>query len=141
MTKTPNVWHGEPGLWNTNSYLSSGIPFVTGAVLATASFGVLNSQVQVKFPYVTRAITVISRTTADIRLHFNSISDGRVVQGRHYITLSDIKDSITLSVKAKELYVSLATSSAGDGEFELFAELTNIPATQMINLTGSGLTE
>jgi len=141
MAKTANVWHVEPGLFNTNSYLSSGIPFVTGAILLTASFATLNSQVRVQFPYVTRAITIVSRRSPDIRLHFNSIADGNVISSHHYVTLSETKDSVTFGVKAKEIYVSLATSSDGDGEFELIAELTNIPAKEMFALTGSGLTD
>lgn len=134
-----------PGVWSTNSYLSSGIPYVTGSMLLTSSFSTSsvtpNSQVRISFPYVTRAITVISRQAADIRIHFNSLADGQVENGHHYMTLSEIRDSITLSVKTRELYISLAAASGGNGEFELFAELTNIPSKEMFPLTGSGLTD
>jgi len=127
------------GLWNTNSYLSSGIPFVTGSTILSSSFATNNAQVKVSFPLVTRAITVVSRSTTDIRIHFNSIADGNVIGGHHYITLSEARDSITLSVKSKEIYISLADSGS-NGEYELFAELTNISPVEMIPLTGSGLT-
>jgi len=140
MARTPNVFQPiGPGIWNTNSYLSSGIPYVTGAVLLSSSFSTLNAQVKIEFPYITRSVTVINRSATDIRLHFNSLSDGNVEANHHYITLSESKDSITFSVKTKELYISLATGSA-NGEFELFGELTNIPVTEMFSLTGSGLT-
>lgn len=135
-----NVWQGQPGLWNTNSYLSSGIPYLTGSTLLTSSFGVNNAEMRIDFPFVTRAITVINRSSADIRLHFNSIASGNVVGGRHYATLVDDKDSITFNMKCKELYISLATGSAGNGSFEIVAELTNIPSKDMMPLTGSGLT-
>ncbi|KKQ97049.1 MAG: hypothetical protein UT24_C0054G0003 [Candidatus Woesebacteria bacterium GW2011_GWB1_39_12] len=139
MTRTTNAWYTPPGIWNTNSYLSSGIPYVTGAVLLSSSFSTLNAQVKIEFPYVSRSITVINRSSTDIRIHFNSLSDGNVEANHHYVTLSESKDSITLSTKTKELYISLATGSA-NGEFELFSELTNIDAKEMFPLTGSGLT-
>ncbi len=134
-----NVNLYQPGLWNTNSYLSSGIPYMTGSVMASGSFAVNNGEVKVSFPFVTRAITVISKTNADLRLHFCSLVSGNVINGRHYVTLTDQKDSITFNIKAKEMYISLATGSA-DGDFELIAELTNINSKEMFPLTGSGLT-
>jgi len=134
-----NAWQGQPGVWNTNSYLSSGIPYLTGSTLLSSSFSINNGEIKVVFPFVTRAFTVINRSAADIRLHFNSLVSGNVIGGRHYATLVDDKDSITFNMKCREFYVSLATSSA-DGSFELVAELTNIPSKDMFPLTGSGLT-
>ena len=54
----------------------------------------------------------------------------------HYITLSDVGDSVTLNTKCKEIYIT----SIGTQGFELFAELTGIPTGSMYDLTGSGLT-
>lgn len=134
---TPN--YPLPGLFNTNSYLSSGIPYVTGSTLPSGSFGVNNGELRIQFPLVTRAVTIINTTSTDIRIHFNSMSSGNVIGGHHYVTLTDTKDSITFNMKLKEIYISLTTSSVNGG-FELVAELTNIPASEMFTLTGSGLT-
>lgn len=134
------LFHHQPGLFNTNSYISSGIPYLTGSVLLASEFGNLNSQLKVSFPYVTRTVTIVSRSTADLRVHFNSIADGNVIGGRHYLSLTENRDSITFNVKCKEIYISLA-SGAENGDFELVAELTNIKTREMFALTGSGLTE
>lgn len=139
MTNNAQSFSGLPGLWNANSYVASGIPYTTGSTVATANFATLNSQIRIDFPFVTRSITVISRATADIRIHFNSLADGRVEAGRHYMTLANVDSSITFNVKSKQIFISLATTGS-DGDFELFAELTNIPSREMFPLTGSGLT-
>lgn len=135
-----NVWQGQPGLWNTNSYLASGIPFVTGSTILSSSYSTNNGQMAIQFPYVTRSITIVNTSGTDIRIHFNSVADGNVINGHHYLTLTDQKDSVTLTVKCKEIYLSL-TSNAANATFEVFAELTNIKRDEMFTLTGSGLTD
>lgn len=132
------VWN-KPGINNVGSYQVSGLPYVTGSVLSSGSYSTNNGQVQVSFPYVTRSITVISRSDTNIRVHFNDLTSGNVISARHYITLTAEKDTITFNVKAKEIYVSLE-DNISDGEFELFAELTTISSREMYDLTGSGLT-
>lgn len=131
---------GPPGFFNTNSFLSSGLPYLTGSAMPSGSFGTKNGQVKVHFPYVTRSITVINRSTTDLRIHFNDIDDGNVIGGHHYLTLSEARDSITFVYRVSEIYISLAQAGV-DGEFELMAELTNIPAKETPALTGSGLTD
>jgi hypothetical protein len=134
------VWQYQPGLFNANSYLVSGIPFLTGGVIPSSSFSTNDAEKKITFPYVARTITVINRTNTDLKVHFASNAAGRVSgSAHHYLTLPDAKDSFTFNVKCKEIYVSLMSGSA-DGEFELAAELTTIPTTDMFNLTGSGIT-
>lgn len=128
-----------PGLNNTNSYLAAGIPFVTGSTLLNSAWGTNQAQHEIVFPYVTKSITIINTSTTDIKIHFNSLASGNVSGGHHYITLTDNKDSLTVSVKCKQIYISLSAAGA-DGTYELFAELTNIPTNEMVALTGSGLT-
>lgn len=130
----------RPGLGNTNSYLVSGIPYITGATMLNANFGTLNAQQKIEFPYVARSVTIINTSATDIRVHFNSLATASVVDSKHFITLSDSKDSITFNVKCKEIFVSLAAAGA-DGTYQIAAELTTIPSSEMFSLTGSGLTD
>ena len=134
------VWN-RPGIGNVGSYQAAGTPFLTGSSLPAASFGTNNGEFKVSFPRVPKSITVISRAAANLRVHFNSVADGNVISGSHYVTLTDTKDSISFGVRCKEIYISLEDGASGDGEFELVAELTHIPAGEMYDLTGSGLTD
>jgi hypothetical protein len=127
--------HGV-GLRNVGSYQVSGTPYLTGSTINTGQ------EVGVDFPFVTRSVTVINSGSAVLRIHFNSTSSGDVINGRHYITLDGDDENVTFNVKCKEIYVTCP--NAGNGSttgFECFAELTNIPARRMYELTGSGLTE
>lgn len=136
----PNQYPGA-GYFNTNSFLSSGLPYLTGSTLLASNFSNNNAEVKIQFPRVARSFFIVNRTTTDIRVHFNSISDGRVIEGHHYFSLTGDRDSVTFVQRVTEVYISLA-SSGSNGQFELVAELTNIPADDMrITLTGSGLTE
>lgn len=125
------------GLGHVGSYQVSGIPWITG------STDIDDGQEQkISFPYVAKSVTIINKAAPDLRIHFNSTSsDGgaQVITGRHFITLTDAKDSITLNVKCKEIYISNA-SGANNGSYEVIAELTSIETTNMYALTGSGLT-
>ncbi|NJN98641.1 MAG: hypothetical protein HC875_33400 [Anaerolineales bacterium] len=121
------------GLNNASAFQVSGIPYITGAVGALSGV-----ELRFQFPFVSRSITVINRAATDIRIYFNSSTSGRVITGSHYITLSEARDSITMNVKAKEIYVM---PIAGAGDFEIYAELTTIRADEMFTLTGSGLTQ
>jgi hypothetical protein len=132
--------YSRPGIGNVGSYQVSGIPYVTGSTILSSSFSTNNGEVRVQFPFVTKSITVVSKSATKLRIHFNSVADGNVINGRHYLTLEDYKDSYTLDMRTKEIYVSLEDATS-DGEFELVAELTHIPSLEMYLLTGSGLTE
>ena len=133
-----NVYQYQPGLFNANSYLSSGIPYLTGSALSTADFAASNSQVKVSFPYVTRAVTVINTSGSIIRAHFNAITGANVIAGRHYTSISGANASVTYNVKCREIYISLANSTY-NSDFEVIAELTTINSQEMFQLTGSGL--
>ena len=130
------------GLSNVGSYQVSGLPYMTGTILSSASFATNNSQVKIEFPKVTKSILIINATSSNtpLRVHFNSIYQGNVVGGKHFVTLPSNRDSVKLDHKCKEIYISLETSAA-DGAFELVADLTGIDSSEMLVLTGSGLTE
>ena len=130
----PDRYRFSPGLGHVGSYQIAGRPFCTGS--ATIESG---AQEKIEFPYVARSVTVINRTNVDLRVHFNdAVANSNVTTGFHYITLGDNKDSITMNVRCKEIYV---TSQGNNGAYEVFAELTDIPTKYMFELTGSGLTD
>ena len=132
------------GLQNVGSYQVSGTPWITGSAMLAASFATNDGEVAVAFPRVTKAITIINNGTDDtpLKVHFNSLAAGNVATGRHYVSLPNYKDSITISVKCTRLYVSFDGDPAPkDSDFEVVAELTAIPINNMYPLTGSGLTE
>ena len=124
------------GLRNVGSYQVSGHPYITGSILTA------DAEIKVEFPFVTKSITLIaSGTSADIRAHWSPSTAGRVMDGKHYISLNANKDAMTINVKCKEMYVSCVGVAGADTGFQLFASLTNIPKERMYALTGSGLTE
>ena len=129
------------GLRNVGSYQISGHPFLTG----TTGDGAAGTEVKISFPFITKNITIISSgsfntatTENSLKVHFNSNSDGNVLNGFHYITLDSEEDSMTFDVKCKEIYITSVTNNAS---WQMYATLTNIPTGNMYNLTGSGLTD
>ena len=129
----PNYSYGT-GLRNVGSYQVSGHPYITGST----DMGSADTELKIEFPYVTKDVTVIASGSSVIKVHFNSDSDGRVLDGGHFITLDSDEDSFTFDVKCKEIYLTNVTANAA---FQLYASLTNIGASHMYNLTGSGLTD
>ena len=66
------------------------------------------------------------------------LTGSNVIGGYHYITLTDSFSSITLNCKCSELYLS-ADGSAQTAS--VIANLSNISASKMFALTGSGIDE
>ena len=123
------------GLRNVGSYQVSGHPYITG----TVDMGNAGTEHVVSFPYVSKNVTVIASGSSVIKVHFNSDSaDGDVLDAAHFITLDSDEDSITFDVKCKEIYLTNVSANAA---FQLYASLTNINASNMYVLTGSGLTD
>jgi hypothetical protein len=130
------------GLRNVGSYQVSGHPFLTGCL----DMGAAESEFKVKFPFVTKSVTVVcsgtfgsSATENSIKIHFNPSSDSEdVLDGGHYITLDSDEDSMTFDVKCKEIYITSATVNA---QWQLYASLTGISTGSMYTLTGPGLTD
>ena len=129
----------QAGLGNAASYQVSGRPWITGSVNhpGGGSEGAPRTD-HIKFPSVAKSVTVFRGETApayDLRVHFASGSD--VMPGRHYISIHS--GSQTFAVKCTEIWVSNA--GGVKGSYEVFAELTGIDSREMINLTGSGITD
>lgn len=118
------------GIGTTSAYQVSGIPFATGSTLGAAG------EDTVSFPAVTKAVTVTNIGAQSLRVHFNPSSAGNVIGGKHFMTLAS-SSSFTFDVKCKEVSVS----SVAGTDYEIFAELTTVPTTEMYILTGSGLTD
>ena len=128
------------GLHNVGSYQASGVPYITGSDDIAASGSATACQDQIKFPSVTRSITLINTGTTELRLHFANMKTETATWTQfHYIALPNNKDSVTLNVKCADVYVSNAGSSAG--AYTLFAELTVIPSEMMFTLSGSCINE
>jgi len=123
------------GINNVGSFQVSGIPYITGSDSLAAG-----AEHTISFPYVARSVTVINHSSDVIRVHFNSGSSGRVIDGFHFIELDSDEDSFTFNVKCTELYIS-APATGSNREYRVAAELTNIPVGRMYTLTGSGLTD
>ena len=123
------------GIRNVGSYQVSGHPYITGSV----DMGSAGTEHVVSFPFVSKNVTVIASGSSIIKVHFNSDSaDGDVLDAAHFITLDSDEDSITFDVKCKEVYLTNVNANAA---FQLYASLTNIDASSMYILTGSGLTD
>jgi hypothetical protein len=129
----------QVGLGSVGSYQVSGKPWITGSTLP----GTIEHQIT--FPSVAKAVTIINTEpsgdpgTADLRVHFNSTGSGNVVSGKHFVTLDDRKDSLTITCKCKEIFISNPGSTSS--EYQILVELTGISTNEMFVLTGSGLTD
>ncbi|HAG29204.1 MAG TPA: hypothetical protein DCL39_07075 [Alteromonas macleodii] len=138
MTTSPDgtlyYQHQRSGLGSVGSYQVAGTPFMTGSTITAGE------EVEIKFPTVTRSITIINKDAAndDIRVHFQSKDAARTIAGVHYITLADQNSSLTMNIKCNSVYLSAPGSAA---TFEMFAELTGINPQNMFPLTGSGIDE
>ena len=156
-----NSWKLPPGPHNVGSYQIAGRPFITGSALGRGQ------EDRITFPNVTKAVTVFNHGTQTLRVHFNTTSSvatggtageeartardypgsANVVDQLHFLEItgglaaSPSTGSVTMNVKCTEIYISCAGDAGTSGAYKVFAELTNIPATMMGAITGSGLTE
>jgi len=144
--QVPNVY--GVGLRSVGAYQVSGRPWVTGSAnfSHTGDFGIhdgtttASGVMKLSFPYVTKTIYIQSNSSSDrILVYFNHPTSSGGVTGsaeRHFITVF-AGQNFTFDAKCKELYLQAVGSTQ---QFELIADLTNIPTSSMYELTGSGLT-
>ncbi len=124
------------GIGNVGSYLVSGYPYITGSVVSGTTAA--STEVKVEFPRITKAVTVINRSASPIIVSFDSRTNTNVINGYHYVTLSNQFDSFGFGVKCKELYISSLNDNS-TASFEIYAELTSIDRKEMYDITGSGI--
>ena len=133
--------HQYSGLGSVGSYQVSGYPYITGSTTLANS-----GEDTISFPGVTKSITIMNRLSGsgeapDIRVHFAPLAGGNVASGNHFVILTANKDSLTMNVKCKEIYISRDDAIAGNAAYTVFAEVTGINPQEMFPLTGSGITE
>ena len=147
------------GLGNSAAYQVSGKPYLTGSVIKEENNkGYANSkEYKVTFPNVTKKVTIINNSTgSNIAVYFNPKSESpSQITAVNYVVIpgsiaTSVTGSFTMEIKCKELYISVgpfgAISAQQTGEiggaaesFGVVAELTGIPATEMYELSGSGI--
>ena len=140
MTTTPdsakqiNYHMSRPGIGHMPSYLTSGTPFMTGALTID-----METSEKISFPRIAREVVIVTKAAADLRVSFvaNITGDAGVL---NYVTLTEDRDSFTFRCKCKEIYIYNVDGSS-PGKYELYAELTNIDSDEMYELTGSGITK
>ena len=139
----------QQGLGSTGAYQVSGRPYITGSVVEPAP-GNGSEEIHIRFPSVVKSMTFACTGAAGTacRFHFDSIKDSDNVGTSHgpgthfiaaYATTADVNHAVTIHGKFTDLFVS-NTSGTQTG-FTLYAELTSIPASEMYELTGSGINE
>jgi hypothetical protein len=116
----------------------------------------------IAFPNVTKSFTVINTSpgtaaSEHIRVHFQSGSnvtaitlagqageqgitdDDDVIARNHFIRIPPQSGSFTFDCKCSKVYISNGSGNA-NLSYQVWAELTGIPAARMYHLTGSGIT-
>ena len=128
----------RPGLGQVGAYQIGAKPYITGASDLSNS-----EEDRIQFPSVTRSITVINHSSIKIRVAFASQTDADVHNNFHFIELDSDEDSITMNVRADEIYISRNDATAGDAEYRVYAELTGIETGSLDYTVASvaGLTE
>ena len=130
------------GRANVGSYQVSGRPFITGSNIETNENKIKqNRQIFVVFPKITKSLTVWNWSTQSAnKLRITFASTGSMTNypanGCYYELAPSEK--VTLDVKCKKVYLSAV---GGDVLWKLYSSLTNIPASLMYDLTGSGISE
>tara|TARA_B100000131_G_C18000743_1_gene566396 strand:+ start:520 stop:939 length:420 start_codon:yes stop_codon:yes gene_type:complete len=130
------------GLGNVGSYQVAGSPYLTGALGHNAA-----ETRKIEFQQVTSRIVVrridgngsAGDLTKALDVSFTHPDLGATDSGCHLWHLMKEGDEVEMRVKCTELY--LTTNASAAASWQLYAELTNIPAASMYALTGSGLTE
>ena len=107
---------GSPGIRSTGAYLIGARPFIAKATLEGGEV------YKVSFPYVTRAITVVSQDALSDNVQV-AFANHANVWAHHAITLANNRDSITMNVRTSSLYLKAVS---GDVTVEIFAEMTDI---------------
>jgi len=131
------------GLNHVGAYQVSGVPFISGSALPTTP----DDSLRFEFPSVTKKIIFCSKFLHPMRIHFAPWNTGLFgyvggAEPDNYLEL-DAGHSIELDVKCREVFISCGTHAGTSGtDIEIYAELTNIPASRMFSLDGlEGVTE
>jgi hypothetical protein len=142
----------RPSIGNASAFQTSGYPYVTGSVFATGSYWI-----PIEFPSVTKSFTVINLDAShlypsgsvngekEIFVFFGDVSVAQTAQPdqitkNHYVSIPNDKNGFVFDVKCKKVYIGCHDTGSVGG-FQIFAELTNVPKTDMPPLFGAGIDE
>ncbi len=113
-----STYNYKPGLGLVGAYQVSGIPYVTGAINCKPN----NSQAKIKFPSVTKFVTIVNADSND---------DGVIVtfspNGVANTAAFSVFDTLTLDLKVTEIYLT------GSDEVSVVAGLTYVTTDQIDN--------
>lgn len=121
----------KPGLSNTNSYLTSGIPFVTSSVVSPA---LGEESLVIEFPQVTKFITVKNTTTNSHPVRIGFSENG--ITGSNFFLL-DKDESFSAELRVVDLYI-LSNDANHNPTVTIIAGLTTIDRSELsTNWSGS----
>lgn len=127
----------KSGLFNTGNYIISGIPYVTGSVIAP---GTASEPVEIVFPSVTQAIKIHNNdSTNGLRIGFSANG----VKGTNHWLIEPHDpsgkntDYTELRVRTDRIFILSNTAQNCSGSY-IFAELTGIKVNYNIAATYSG---
>jgi hypothetical protein len=139
------------GLGNSAAYQVAGRPYITGSQVDaenSVSF-VTSKEYKVTFPTVTKRVQIRNFSSdADLAIYFSSKATApAALTGLHFAIVPMLSGTLDLNIKCDEIYISAFPTNdyAGSGgnfnagSFGVVAELTGIPASEMYELTGSGI--
>ena len=151
-----SIYKYQQGIGSVGAYQVSGTPHLTGTVVENGDGSQDGSQIKVSFPKVSISLQIVNTGSAPLLLHFDdrTVAPALIADHNYLVVPSDLTHNgsgslnnyasgsfrnqpINLNVKCKDVYVSSA--NAGQSGFQIAAELTSIPATDMIVLSGSGI--
>ena len=123
----------KPGPHSTGAYQISGRPFLSGGTIGAGA------EATISFPGVTKSITFINTGSNPMRIHFDTSVGTAVVSQKNFIDIpapaaGNNLNRLKLDVRCAKAYIS----SASGTNYQVAAEITTIPATDM-HLTGSGI--
>lgn len=128
--------HPKAGPNSVPAYQLSGVPYVTGSVVAGENLSAV--QKQFDFPYVTRFITLVNYNSTDTEnLHVAFSAEGlsgTPATGQKNFFVVKSNSDITLDVRCKTVFISTTDDTV---KWSLCAGLTPIPADSFPVLTGS----
>jgi len=123
----------KPGPHSAGAYQISGRPFLSGGTIGGGA------EATISFPGVTKSITFINTGSNPMRIHFDTSVGTAVVSQKNFIDIpapaaGNNLNRLKLDVRCAKVYIS----SASGTNYQIAAEITTIPATDM-HLTGSGI--
>jgi len=133
------------GLNHVGAYQVSGVPYLSSSAIPTTQ----DESFRFQFGSVTKKLIVKSTSNHDVRMHFApydltvvptfDFTQGANTNANFFLILAG--EQVEFNLKCKEVFFSPTTNSQ-TGEVQLFAELTNIPASRMFDLEGlEGITQ